>query len=262
MDTVIKVEHIRKEFNADRKNVLEVLNDISFEVKENEFICIVGPSGCGKSTLLRIISGLESLTEGRVLYRGEPLKEPRREIGVVFQNYSLMPWLTVKENISLGLKFQRMDKHKIGKIVQEYLEMIGMESFANAYPHELSGGMRQRVAIARSLANDPDVVLMDEPFGALDAYTRILLQKELLRIWNLRKKTILFVTHGVDEAVSLADRILLMSRRNHNILNTYDVDMERPRDRTDPRYGKLTQTLLEALEQEQLQQHSISGETR
>ncbi|MCR5347213.1 MAG: ABC transporter ATP-binding protein [Fretibacterium sp.] len=257
METVIKVEHVGKEFDPGKKNALEVLSDVSFEVKENEFICIVGPSGCGKSTLLRILSGLESATEGQVLYRGEPLREPRREIGVVFQNYSLMPWLTVRENISLGLKFQRVNRQEIRKIVQEYLEMIGMESFAEAYPHELSGGMRQRVAIARSLASDPDVVLMDEPFGALDAYTRILLQKELLRIWNLRRKTILFVTHGVDESVTLADRILLMSRRNHNIVHTYDVDMERPRDRTDPRYGRLTQTLLEALEQEQVQEQRL-----
>ena len=168
---------------------------------------------------------------------------------MVFQNYSLMPWLNVEDNIAMGLNFKRASKSEKKKKVDEFLKIIGLENFRKSYPHELSGGMQQRVAIARTLANSPDVVLMDEPFGALDAYTRILLQKELLRIWEYDKKTVIFVTHSVDEAIYLADRIILMSGREGAISRDVSVDMPRIRDRADSRYAKLTQELLEELEQ-------------
>ncbi|WP_312699322.1 ABC transporter ATP-binding protein [Sedimentibacter sp.] len=250
MQPIISVNNITKTFNTDgRLESLTVLNNMNVDIQENEFVCIVGPSGCGKSTLLRLIAGLEAPTEGDVLYRGENLTKPRKEIGMVFQNYSLMPWLNVEDNIAMGLNFKRVSKTEKKKTVDEFLKIIGLENFRKSYPHELSGGMQQRVAIARTLANSPDVVLMDEPFGALDAYTRILLQKELLRIWEYDKKTIIFVTHSVDEAIYLADRIILMSGRNGGINREVSVDMPRIRDRADSRYAKLTQELLEELEQ-------------
>jgi len=168
--------------------VLNVLKDINIEINENEFVSIVGSSGCGKSTLLRIMSGLEKSTKGRILYLNKPLNKPIKEIGMVFQNYSLMPWLSVEDNIGLGLKFKRLSKNEQEEIVNEYLQIIGLNYFRKSYPHQLSGGMQQRVAIARTLANDPDIVLMDEPFGALDAYSRIQLQKELLKTWEKKKK--------------------------------------------------------------------------
>lgn len=250
LQPILSVDKICKTFTTEGKGEkLTVLENINIDIQENEFICIVGPSGCGKSTLLRLIAGLESATEGNVFYRGEKLIKPRKEIGMVFQNYSLMPWLNVEDNISMGLNFKRVSKSEKKKTVDEFLKIIDLENFRKSYPHELSGGMQQRVAIARALANSPDVVLMDEPFGALDAYTRILLQKELLRIWEYDKKTIIFVTHSVDEAIYLADRIILMSRRKGYVDSEISVDIPRIRDRSDSRYAKLTQELLEELEQ-------------
>lgn len=248
-DIVFKLNNIGKVYNEKDKNKLTVIKDFNLEIRENEFLCIVGPSGCGKSTLLRILAGLELPTEGEIYYRNQVLNKPIKDIGMVFQNYSLMPWLNVEDNIALGLKFQNMSKEEQKKIVNEYLEIIGLSKFRHLRPYELSGGMQQRVAIARSLANNPDVVLMDEPFGALDAYTRIQLQKELLRIWENHKKTIVFITHSVDEAVYLADRIILMSRDKGSISVDTQVDIPRIRDRSNPRYAELNQELLDALEQ-------------
>lgn len=249
MKTVIALDHIHKTYQSrgDVKS-LEVLKDIQLEIRENEFVCLVGPSGCGKSTLLRIMAGLEPATSGSVFYRDQPYQKPGRNIGMVFQNYSLMPWLNVEDNIGLGLAFQRTDKARKKAIVEEYLEMVGLNKFRASYPHELSGGMQQRVAIARSLANDPDVLLMDEPFGALDAYTRIQLQKELLNLWETHRKTIVFVTHSVDEAIYLADRIILMSRRQGFIERDLTVDIPRPRNRSLPEFARLNQQLLSDLE--------------
>jgi NitT/TauT family transport system ATP-binding protein/sulfonate transport system ATP-binding protein len=250
MQPIIRVNNITKTYNTDgRLESLTVLQNMNIDIQENEFVCIVGPSGCGKSTLLRLIAGLEFPTEGNVLYRGENLTKPRKEIGMVFQNYSLMPWLNVEDNIAMGLNFKRVAQAEKKNTVDEFLKIIGLEKFRKSYPHELSGGMQQRVAIARTLANSPDVVLMDEPFGALDAYTRILLQKELLRIWEYDKKTIIFVTHSVDEAIYLADRIILMSGIKGAVSREVSVDIPRIRDRADSRYAKLTQELLEELEQ-------------
>lgn len=247
---ILHIQALRKTFLTNNGGALEALAEVSFDIPENDFVCIVGPSGCGKSTLLRMIAGLESITSGRIGYRGEEVLRPRKAIGMVFQEYSLMPWRNVLDNVALGPEFTGMPRKEREEKAMEYLRLVGMDLFSRAFPHELSGGMRQRVAIARALANDPDVLLMDEPFGALDAHTRILLQKELLRVWETHRKTILFVTHGVDEAVYLADRIMVMSARPGRMLEIIDVDMERPRDRANPSYGRLAEQILTVLERE------------
>lgn len=248
MTNIISIQNLSKRFNSKENITVDALKNINLDVEENDFICIVGPSGCGKSTLLRIIAGLEDATEGKINYKGKELLEPTSEIGMVFQNYSLLPWRTVIDNISLGLEFKREDKRTRLEVASKYLELINMQKFANAYPYELSGGMQQRVAIARALANDPQVLLMDEPFGALDAHTRIILQKELLRIWEQNKKTVLFVTHSVDEAVYLSDKIVIMSSNPGEIKEMVNVDMERPRDRGDIEYATITSRILKMLE--------------
>lgn len=248
MNNIISIQNLSKRFNSKENITVDALKNINLDVEENDFICIVGPSGCGKSTLLRIIAGLEDSTEGKINYKGKELLEPTSEIGMVFQNYSLLPWRTVIDNISLGLEFKRKDKKTRLEVASKYLNLINMEKFANAYPYELSGGMQQRVAIARALANDPQVLLMDEPFGALDAHTRIILQKELLRIWEQNKKTVLFVTHSVDEAVYLSDKIIIMSSNPGEIKEIVNIDIERPRDRGDIKYAALTSKILKMLE--------------
>lgn len=252
----ICVEHLEKIFLSQNDMKINALADINLCVSENEFLCILGPSGCGKSTLLRIIAGLEDASSGNVFYNGQEHIKPRREIGMVFQSYSLMPWLNVLDNIALGLNFAGMNKTKRLSIAEKHLDMIGMSSFGKAFPHELSGGMQQRVAIARALANNPDVLLMDEPFGALDAYTRIIMQRELLRIWEQHKKTIIFVTHSVDEAVYLADRIILMSGSPDRgspgrIKKEIMVTIPRVRNRSNSCYGELTTELFALLEGQQ-----------
>lgn len=245
---VFEAHHVEKYFVTSKGDFVQALADIDLEVRENDFVCIVGPSGCGKSTLLRMAAGLERVERGRLIYKGELVRRPRREIGMVFQEYSLLPWRTVADNVSLGLEFARKGKIQREQTAKEYLELVNLNDFAHCLPHELSGGMRQRVAIARALANRPDVLLMDEPFGALDAHTRILLQKELLRIWQQRRATIIFVTHGVDEAVFLADRVVVMTPRPGRIREVVPIALPRPRDRADPAYAKLTARILDMLE--------------
>jgi NitT/TauT family transport system ATP-binding protein len=247
---ILRIEALRKDFKTKNGTGVEAVAEVTFDIPENDFVCIVGPSGCGKSTLLRMIAGLETATAGSIDYRGETISRPRKEIGMVFQEYSLLPWRHVLDNVALGPEFLGTPRTEREAKAMEYLRLVGMEDFSRAFPHELSGGMRQRVAIVRALANDPDILLMDEPFGALDAHTRILLQKELLRIWEHHRKTILFVTHGVDEAIYLADRILVMSARPGRILDVIDVAMERPRHRSHPSYGPLAERILTILEQE------------
>jgi len=244
----IQIEHLKKIYYSQNDMKITALTDISLSVQENEFLCILGPSGCGKSTFLRIIAGLEESSSGKIFYDGQEHVKPRREIGMVFQNYSLMPWLNVLDNIALGLDFAKVPKTKRTPVAKKYLDMIGMNDFGKAFPYELSGGMQQRVAIARALANNPDVLLMDEPFGALDAYTRIIMQKELLNIWERHKVTILFVTHSVDEAVYLADRIILMTGSPGRIKKEITVSIPRVRERGNPRFGELTEELLTLLE--------------
>lgn len=247
-EAVINIENLSKTYSTKQGAFVPALKNINLSVGINDFICIVGPSGCGKSTLLRIIAGLEQASEGRVFYMGKEVKKTNREVGMVFQDYSLLPWQNVLENIALGLVFAGMSRKESLQLARKYLKLVGLEAFAHAYPYELSGGMQQRAAIARALANDPRVLLMDEPFGALDAHTRILLQEELLRIWEQDRKTIIFVTHSVDEAIYLADRIVVMSAHPGRIKEVIDVIMPRPRDRANPLYGQMNARILGMLD--------------
>ena len=213
MEPILKTKSLSKIYQTNKGNTISAIDSVDIEIKANEFVCIVGPSGCGKSTLLRLLSGLEPPSCGSLFYKKEEIKGTNKNIGLVFQEYSLFPWLTVLDNVAIGLEFSGMKKLARREKAKSCLEIVEMTEFSEAFPHELSGGMRQRVAIARAFANDPQVLLMDEPFGALDAHTRILLQKELLRIWEKNKKTVVFVTHSVDEAIYLADIVIIMSAR-------------------------------------------------
>jgi ABC-type nitrate/sulfonate/bicarbonate transport system ATPase subunit len=249
-DPVIQITDVKKTFLSNNGVSVAALDGISLIVEPNDFLCLLGPSGCGKSTLLRIVAGLEKASEGHVHFQGRPLSRPTPEIGMVFQEYTLLPWRTVEENVALGLEFAGVAKRERLQRASEFLDIVGLLPFRRAYPYELSGGMQQRVAIARALAREPEVILMDEPFGALDAHTRILLQKELLRIWERTRKTILFVTHSVDEAIFLADRIAVFTSRPGRLREVDRVDFPRPRHRGDPWYGKMTDRLLSLLEEE------------
>lgn len=256
---ILRINNAHKTFRTNNGGWIKALAGITFDIPENDLVCIVGPSGCGKSTLLRLIAGLDRISTGTIDYRGKAVSRPQKEIGMVFQEYSLLPWRNVLDNVALGPEFSGLSRKERENKALTYLQLVGMEGFSRAFPHELSGGMRQRVAIVRALANDPDVLLMDEPFGALDAHTRILLQKELLRIWENHRKTILFVTHGVDEAIYLADRIMIMSARPGRMIEIIDVEMERPRDRANPLYGQLAERILAILEREAATTFSSPG---
>jgi len=244
---IIGINGLSKQFITERGERFLAVDNININIPENSFTCIVGPSGCGKSTILRIAAGLEKTTSGTVHYRSAPVTKPCGEIGLVFQEYSLFPWLTVLDNVAAGPEFAGVNQKKRHHDAVDHLSMVNMLEFKDAYPHELSGGMRQRVAIARALANDPDVLLMDEPFGALDAHTRILLQHELLRVWEMTRKTIVLVTHSVDEAVFLADQIVIMTRRPGRIRKRLHVNLERPRTRAVQKFGELTDFILKEL---------------
>ena len=256
MAAILKAHNLSKKFETESGEAIQAVDSVSLSVTENEFVCIVGPSGCGKSTLLRMISGLEKATSGRIVFRNQEIHKPVLAIGMVFQEYSLFPWLQVIDNVAAGPEFTGMKKSERLKIAAHYLRVVGMSDFSHAFPHELSGGMRQRVAIARAFANDPEILLMDEPFGSLDAHTRILLQKELLRMRETNRKTILFVTHSVDEAVYLGDRVIIMSARPARIRETLELDMEHPRSRANPEFGRLTDHILRELEEEVMGIHN------
>ncbi len=239
-EPILIVEGIEKTYIG-RDGVLRALRDISFQVMAGEFVTMVGPSGCGKTTLLRIVGGLLPAA-GRISIAGRPLTGPRREIGFVFQTPSLLPWRTVLKNVTLPLEIANPKGWSPEKRARELLELVGLKGFENAYPHELSGGMQQRVAIARALIHDPSILLMDEPFGALDAITREQMNLELLRIWEARQKTVLLVTHNIQEAIFLADRVLVMGPRPGHIEATVAVDLPRPR-RPEMVYGEAFATL-------------------
>jgi NitT/TauT family transport system ATP-binding protein len=213
---------------------VRVLDSVTAEVVRGEFVCLVGPSGCGKSTLLNIVGGFIPATAGEVLVEGSPVAGPDPRRIFVFQENGVFPWLNVRENIGFGLRGRSAAER--AEIVARYVEMVGLAGFEAAYPRELSGGMRQRVEIARALAANPDIIYMDEPFGALDFITRMKMRADLVRIWQSEKKTILFVTHDIEEAVQLADRVLVMSRRPATIQKVVDIDLPRPRDLDSPRY--------------------------
>lgn len=237
----VVIKDVKKIYDG-RNGPVVALNGANLEIRNNEFICVVGPSGCGKSTLLNILAGLLEPTSGEVLVDGKPVEGTSVDRGVVFQQYALFPWLTVKKNVEFGLKLQKKSKEECEEIAMKYIKMVGLEKFTNSYPKELSGGMKQRVAIARAYAVNPSLLLMDEPFGALDAQTRTQLQTELLKTWEEEKKTCFFITHDVEEAILLASRVVVMSARPGRIKEVIDIDIPYPRDQESkmlPRFTEL-----------------------
>jgi NitT/TauT family transport system ATP-binding protein len=232
----ISIRHLIKRFQS-----LVAIDDVSIDIEEGTFFAIVGPSGCGKTTLLRILGGLETRTSGEVSM-GEPAPG-RPQYSMIFQGDSIFPWMTVWDNAAYGLRMRKAPKTEVETSVAHWLDRTGLTRYSGLYPHQLSGGMRQRVSIARAFANDPEVLLMDEPFSALDEQNRTILQQELLRIWEVDKKTVVFITHSVDEAVTLADRIMVMTASPGRAKCIIDVTLERPRNvlelRNDPRYGRI-----------------------
>jgi ABC-type nitrate/sulfonate/bicarbonate transport system ATPase subunit len=227
---------------------VQALMPVDLAVAANDFITILGPSGCGKSTLLRIVAGLEAPSEGRVLLDGKAVTRPGPDRGMVFQSYTLFPWLTVAENIAFGLRERGMAERERGEIVASYIDLVGLRGFENHWPKQLSGGMQQRTAIARALANDPAILLLDEPFGALDNQTRGLMQELLLGIWERRKKTVLFVTHDIEEAIFMASRVVVMTARPGRIKSDVAIDLPHPRHytlKTSPEFSVLKARLTE-----------------
>ena len=251
--TSIVLRHIGKVF-VNARGQVTALTDINFSIGDGEFFSIVGPSGCGKTTLLRILAGLDTATNGTVTIKVTTDDRPINSM--VFQEQSIFPWLTVMDNVAYGLKLRSVSKKERYQIAEKYIRMIGLTKFATAYPHQLSGGMKQRVSVARAFANDPEILLMDEPFGALDEQNRILLQQELLRIWDVSKKTTVFITHSIDEALCLSDRILIMTAHPGTVKSIVNVDLPRPRDiasiRTTMRYNELFQSIWLTLREEVL----------
>lgn len=234
-NTVIKVEHLNKHFEVNKQSV-KVLNDINLEIKKGEFVTIVGHSGCGKSTLLKIICGLVDYEDGIVERNGHKVEGPGPMCGMVFQDHRLLPWLKIKDNVGFGLK--GLSKEEKNKKVFEHLEMVGLKGFENSYPAQLSGGMSQRAAIARGLVNNPNILLLDEPFGALDALTRIQMQKEILKIQEEQQTTMVMVTHDIDEAIYLGDKIVVMSARPGEIVDIITPDPYESRRRGSPLFAK------------------------
>jgi NitT/TauT family transport system ATP-binding protein len=227
-DVILEVKNLNKVFKTDKGETV-ALKNVSFKTHKREFVCVIGPSGCGKSTLARILAGLESYSGGEVLLDGKPILGPGRDRGMVFQGYTLFPWRTVKQNVMFGLEMNGMSSIEAGREAELWLELVGLEKFAHSFPHELSGGMKQRVAIARALVNQPRILLMDEPFGALDAQTRCKMQAHLLEIWRNIDITIVFITHDLDEAIFLADRILVLKAHPGEVQELIEVPVPRPR---------------------------------
>jgi NitT/TauT family transport system ATP-binding protein len=225
----LSIEGVNHVFGRVKQDDLTVLSDISLSVARNDFVSLVGPSGCGKSTLLRMMAGLERPTSGRILLDGQPVTRPDAKTGMVFQQDAVFPWMTVQHNVEYGPRSRRLSRSECGKIATEWIKRVGLEGFSSSYSRELSGGMRKRVDLARVYANDPAVLLMDEPFGALDSQTRETMQDDLLRIWESDRKTVVFVTHDLEEALYLSDRVVVMSHRPGRIIASETVGFRRPR---------------------------------
>lgn len=243
----IEIDDIHKRFGAQGSDSPLVLQSINLAIKQNEFVSIVGRSGCGKTTLLNIVAGLVEATSGEVRIDGKLVEGPGQGQGVVFQQHALFPWLTALGNVEFGFRDTAFTKAQKRDACMQLLELVGLDGSADKYPREMSGGMCQRIAIARALALDPEILLMDEPFGALDEMTRIELQEELLRIWEARKKTVIFVTHSINEALVLSDRIILLSPHPGRVKQEFTVDLPRPRRRTDPQFNTMYQEIWEGL---------------
>lgn len=249
-EPIIRVENLSAVF-PNGNGGLKALEKLTFEVFSREFVCVLGPSGGGKSTLLRILSGLIPASYGQVYYQGNPVRAPQSGIGIVFQKANLMPWRNVLDNIMLPLELSGMAKAESRKKGQEMIELVGLQGFESSYPGELSGGMEQRVAIARALIHDPELLLLDEPFGALDALTREKMGYELMKIWQARQKTVIMVTHSISEAIYLSDRIMVLSKRPGRIRLDIDVKLPRPRDewsRYDQRYMEVARSVRAQIE--------------
>jgi NitT/TauT family transport system ATP-binding protein len=228
-EVILEVQGLTKVYRS-QQGETTALSNVSFKTHRREFVCVIGPSGCGKSTLIRILAGLEGYSGGQVLLDGKPVTGPGRDRGMVFQGYTLFPWLTVRKNVMFGLEMNGLPHDEAAREADLWLELVGLEKFAKAYPHQLSGGMKQRVAIARALVNQPRILLMDEPFGALDAQTRCKMQSHLLDIWRNVDVTILFITHDLDEAIYLADRILVLKANPGEVQELIEVPVPRPRN--------------------------------
>lgn len=251
---MLEVRQLSKVFfeqNDSRKPGLVALYNISLAIRKNEFVSLLGPSGCGKTTLIRIIAGLLPADCGEVLVNGQAVTVPGRDRCMVFQQFGLLPWRTVLSNVEFGLEIEGVPKDERSALAGQYLELVGLKGFEHYYPHQISGGMQQRVGIARALSKKPDILLMDEPFGAVDAQTREQLQEELLKIWSRTDTTVVFVTHSIDEALYLSDRVLVMQARPGRIKEEVSVDLPRPRwegdVKADPRFAQLRSQLRESL---------------
>ncbi len=256
-DAKIVARNIRRIYQIKRQpnepaTEFEAIRHLDLTVRQGEFLAIVGPSGCGKSTFLDMVAGLAQPSSGEIFIDGKLITGPALDRGIVMQGYALFPWRTVRKNVEFGLEIKKVPKKDRKEISQRYIELVGLSNFEDRYPHELSGGMKQRVAIARALAYDPEVLLMDEPFAAVDAQTREVLQEELLRIWEKTKKTIIFVTHGIDEAVFLADRVAVMTAHPGTIKEIVNINLPRPRDgiRSSADFGWVRHKIWELLQNE------------
>jgi len=244
----VSVQNVSKAYWTKNGNKIEVLKDVSFEVFEQEFLCVIGPNGCGKTTLLRLIAGLDTPNSGQILIDREEAKAGRT--GLIFQEFSLFPWRRVIDNVRFGLEIRGIEDNESRRVAEKYIDLVGLSEFKHVYPHELSEGMKQKAAIARALAINPSVLLLDEPFAFLDAQTRNFMQDELFRIWEHEKKIAIFVTHNVDEAVYLADRIVVLTTRPGKVKKILRIELERPRKRTSQPFVRKREEILELLEEE------------
>jgi len=247
----IVIRGLRKQFrDIARQEEVIALDGIDLAVADDEFLTVLGPSGCGKTTLLNIVASFESASGGEVLLDGEPVRKPGPDRGVVFQEYALFPWLTVQQNIEFGLRERRMPRLERRERVRRQIASVGLSGFEQRYPQELSGGMRQRVALARLLINNPKILLMDEPFAALDAQTRSMMQQELLGVWSAERRTVIFITHNIEEAVLLGDRVVVMTARPGRIKEIVAIELARPRDVTSTEFNEIRRRIMVLLEDE------------
>lgn len=250
----IKIEDVSKVYENRDHSTFQALNHVNLEIEKGEFICLLGASGCGKTTLLNTLAGFEKVTSGKITIDGKEVEKPNIENITIFQHYGLMPWRTVEKNVELGLEAKKIPRNQRKEIAHRYLEMVGLEKFAKSYPRQLSGGMQQRVAIARALAVDPEIIFMDEPFGALDPFTRMKMQDEILKIQREQNKTVIFVTHDIEEAVFLADRIVIMTPNPAKVKSVLTVPLRGHRDRTSIDFMRVRNKVFEEFEMKDVDQ--------